>query len=145
MTLMQAVFFFHRSSTPTAREIFFSLTRFCSFPHEPSQSFSFLLIRAFPIRFSFLLPSAFCVCLLPSLLLSAFCFPPFLLSEPSAQEHSSSLLSRAGHECFSLPFCFIFTSAFFPSSHKPSSPPIGLQPMGWGGCMTSLVEIATPF
>jgi len=98
MTLVEGVFFFHRSSPPTARETFLllpshalvpsltSLLVFCSCELVPFASASSAFFSVFWL-----------------LLLSAF-----LLSELSPQERFSSLSSVL------LPFCFFFTSALFP-------------------------------
>ena len=92
--------------------------------------------------------------------ISPFCFPqpsvsafcllllPFLLSEPSAHECSSSLLARAPHECF-CSFLLLFPSAFFPSSYEPSPLPLVHGRWGWvhditcGNCHTILRELST--
>jgi len=87
MTLMEGVFSFHRSSTPTARETFLS---FLSHVFVPSLT-SLLILLVFcsgelrPLVSPFYFPQTSA-----SALSSAFClwFLPFLLSDLSAQEHS---------------------------------------------------------
>ena len=73
MTLMEGVFSFHRSLTPTARETFFS---FLSHVFVPSPT-SFLILLVFcSVSFgcSFLLSTSLRLVHLPSHLLSAFVF-----------------------------------------------------------------------
>ena len=123
MTLVEGVFFFHRSSTPIARETFLSF---------PSNVFV-------PSLTSLLSLSVFCSCeLVRSFLLSAFSSTscvlllPFLLSEPSTQERSSSLLTRGEVVPCACAFLPLLHISFFLSCHKPFPPPIGPQPVGEG-------------
>ena len=126
MTLVEGVFFSHRSSTPTAHKTFLSFPSHIFVPSLMSR-LSLLVFCSGELG-PFISPFCFLFCILPFALLS-----PFLLSSLFAQERFSTLLARARTIRFSSSFfCFLFTSAFFRSSHNPSSPPIGLQPTGAG-------------